>query len=109
MNGTEVIKPTASPEQVEKLKGDITVQGDKVRNLKTGGAAKVWFLFVLLLLFFVLKCLPVSGFWDFISTFKLKYKMYINDNIYIFISIIIISIKNILLLLLLLLLIIDYY
>jgi len=41
MNGTEVIKPTASPEQVEKLKGVITVQGDKVRNLKTGGAAKV--------------------------------------------------------------------
>ena len=41
MNGMEVIKSTTSPEQVEKLKGVITVQGDKVRNLKTGGAAKV--------------------------------------------------------------------
>ena len=41
MNGTDVAKPAASPEQVEKLKGEITVQGDKVRNLKTSGAAKV--------------------------------------------------------------------
>ena len=42
MNGSDVAKPTASPEQVEKLKGEITVQGDKVRTLKTSGAAKVW-------------------------------------------------------------------
>lgn len=41
MNGTDVAKPAASPEQVEKLKGEIAVQGDKVRNLKTSGAAKV--------------------------------------------------------------------
>ena len=41
MNGTGVAKPAASSEQVEKLKGEITVQGDKVRNLKTSGAAKV--------------------------------------------------------------------
>lgn len=43
MNGAEVAKPAASPEQVEELKGEITVQGDKVRNLKTSGAAKVSF------------------------------------------------------------------
>ena len=41
MNGTDSAKPTASPEQVEKLKGEITVQGDKVRNLKSSGAPKV--------------------------------------------------------------------
>ena len=41
MNGTDSPKPTASPEQVEKLKSEITVQGDKVRNLKSGGAPKV--------------------------------------------------------------------
>ena len=41
MNGTDVAKPAVSPEQVEKLKGEITLQGDKVRNLKTSGAAKV--------------------------------------------------------------------
>ena len=41
MNGTDVAKPAASPEQVEKLKGEITAQGDKVRTLKTSGAAKV--------------------------------------------------------------------
>nr|XP_058947163.1 bifunctional glutamate/proline--tRNA ligase-like [Pocillopora verrucosa] len=40
MNGTDSPKPTASPEQVEKLKSEITVQGDKVRNLKSGGAPK---------------------------------------------------------------------
>lgn len=40
MNGTDFAKPTASPEQVEKLKGEITVQGDKVRNLKSSGAPK---------------------------------------------------------------------
>lgn len=34
MNGT-------SPEQVERLKGEITAQGDKVRNLKSSGAGKV--------------------------------------------------------------------
>lgn len=42
MNGTDVAKPAASPEQVEKLKGEITAQGDNVRTLKTSGAAKVW-------------------------------------------------------------------
>ena len=41
MNGTEAAKPTASTEQVEKLKAEITTQGDKVRSLKTSGAAKV--------------------------------------------------------------------
>lgn len=41
MNGTDAAKPAASPEQVEKLKGEITAQGDKVRSLKSGGAAKV--------------------------------------------------------------------
>ena len=41
MNGTDTAKPAPPPEQVEKLKGEITVQGDKVRNLKTSGAAKV--------------------------------------------------------------------
>ena len=41
MNGTDIAKPAVSPEQVEKLKGEITVQGDKVRTLKTSGAAKV--------------------------------------------------------------------
>ena len=41
MNGTDSPKPTASPEQVEKLKSEITAQGDKVRNLKSGGAPKV--------------------------------------------------------------------
>ena len=41
MNGTDVAKPAVPPEQVEKLKGKITVQGDKVRTLKTSGAAKV--------------------------------------------------------------------
>ena len=41
MNGTEAAKPTASTEQVEKLKAEITAQGDKVRGLKTSGAAKV--------------------------------------------------------------------
>ena len=41
MNGTDSPKPTASPEQVEKLKSKITAQGDKVRNLKSGGAPKV--------------------------------------------------------------------
>ena len=41
MSGTDVAKPAASPEQVEKLKGEMTVQGDKVRTLKTSGAAKV--------------------------------------------------------------------
>ncbi|CAH3119198.1 unnamed protein product [Porites lobata] len=40
MNGTEAAKPTASTEQVEKLKAEITAQGDKVRGLKTSGAAK---------------------------------------------------------------------
>ncbi|RMX52849.1 hypothetical protein pdam_00011314 [Pocillopora damicornis] len=40
MNGTDSPKPTASPEQVEKLKSKITTQGDKVRNLKSGGAPK---------------------------------------------------------------------
>lgn len=45
MNGTDVAKPVVSPEQVEKLKGEITVQGDKVRTLKTSGAAKVWSFF----------------------------------------------------------------
>lgn len=40
MNGTDVAKPAVPPEQVEKLKGEITVQGDKVRTLKTSGAAK---------------------------------------------------------------------
>lgn len=42
MNGTDTTKPAPPPEQVEKLKGEITVQGDKVRNLKTSGAAKVF-------------------------------------------------------------------
>lgn len=42
MNGTDVVKPAASLEQVEKLKGEISIQGDKVRTLKTSGAAKVW-------------------------------------------------------------------
>lgn len=41
MNGTEIAKPVASPEQVERLKGEITAQGDKVRNLKLSGAGKV--------------------------------------------------------------------
>ena len=41
MNGTEIAKPVASPEQVERLKGEITAQGDKVRNLKSSGAGKV--------------------------------------------------------------------
>ena len=41
MNGTDVAKPAVSPEQVEKLKGEISIQGDKVRMLKTSGAAKV--------------------------------------------------------------------
>ena len=41
MNGTDVAKPAMSPEQVEKLKGEISIQGDKVRMLKTSGAAKV--------------------------------------------------------------------
>ena len=41
MNGAEATKPAPQPEQVEKLKGEITVQGDKVRNLKTSEAAKV--------------------------------------------------------------------
>ena len=41
MNGTDVAKPVVSPEQVEKLKNEITVQGDKVRTLKTSAAAKV--------------------------------------------------------------------
>jgi len=41
MNGTDVAKPAVSPEQVEKLKGEISIQGDKVRTLKTSGAAKV--------------------------------------------------------------------
>ena len=41
MNGTEAAKPTTSTEQVEKLKAEITAQGDKVRGLKTSGAAKV--------------------------------------------------------------------
>ncbi|KAK2561535.1 Bifunctional glutamate/proline--tRNA ligase [Acropora cervicornis] len=40
MNGTEIAKPVASPEQVERLKGEITAQGDKVRNLKSSGAGK---------------------------------------------------------------------
>lgn len=41
MNGTEIAKPVASPEQVERLKDEITAQGDKVRNLKSSGAGKV--------------------------------------------------------------------
>lgn len=41
MNGTEVAKPAVSTELIEKLKGEITAQGDKVRNLKSSGAAKV--------------------------------------------------------------------
>ena len=41
MNGTEAANPTASTEQVEKLKAEITAQGDKVRGLKTSGAEKV--------------------------------------------------------------------
>ena len=41
MNGADPAKSVPPPEEVEKLKGEITVQGDKVRNLKTSGAAKV--------------------------------------------------------------------
>ena len=47
MNGTDVAEPAASPEQVEKLKGEISIQGDKVRTLKTSGAEKVWQKFFL--------------------------------------------------------------
>ena len=42
MNGTAVVKPVAAPEEVERLKGEVTAQGNKVRNLKSSGAAKVW-------------------------------------------------------------------
>ncbi|XP_068687645.1 bifunctional glutamate/proline--tRNA ligase-like [Montipora foliosa] len=40
MNGTAVVKPVAAPEEVERLKGEVTAQGNKVRNLKSSGAAK---------------------------------------------------------------------
>lgn len=39
-NGVQV-KPSASPEAVEKLKAEITKQGELVRELKTSGAEKV--------------------------------------------------------------------
>lgn len=40
VNGTDC-QPTAAPEEVEKLKDEIAKQGDRVRQMKTTGAAKV--------------------------------------------------------------------
>ena len=43
VNGTDC-QPNVAPEEVEKLKDEVSKQGDRIRQMKTVGALKVKFV-----------------------------------------------------------------